>query len=157
MAVNDLVAVDASVAVKWLVEEDQSVFALALLRNVQHDLNAVIVPPHFAGEVTNAVYQKLRTQDPVKHIAEAEARRAIANFRLIAQTSVRVIAEPEIYDDALDFAQQHGLPSIYDALYVVLARQLQVELWTADRRLLNNIGSVAPWVRWIGDYPVTES
>jgi len=38
---------------------------------------------------------------------------------------------------------------------VVLAQMLDTELWTDDRRLRNAVGSVAPWIRWIGDYPLT--
>ena len=45
--------------------------------------------------------------------------------------------------------------SDYDSLYVVLAQLLNVELWTADQRLLQMIGAAAPWVRFIGDYPLT--
>jgi hypothetical protein len=30
---------------------------------------------------------------------------------------------------------------------------MDVNLWTADRRLLDAIGTSASWVRFIGDYP----
>lgn len=44
------------------------------------------------------------------------------------------------------------LPTIYDAIYVVVAQELQIPLWTDDRRLLNALGTDFPTVCWIGRY-----
>jgi predicted nucleic acid-binding protein len=41
-----------------------------------------------------------------------------------------------------------------DRAEAVLAQLLGVELWTADQHLVNALGSAAPWVRWIGDFPL---
>jgi predicted nucleic acid-binding protein len=47
------------------------------------------------------------------------------------------LANPKnLYQEAFTFAHSRGLLSIYDALYVVLARMLNAEIWTADQRLL---------------------
>jgi predicted nucleic acid-binding protein len=43
---------------------------------------------------------------------------------------------------------------VYDALYVVLARLLNAELWTADGRLVTQLAGRAPWVRSLRDYPL---
>ena len=60
-----------------------------------------------------------------------------------------------LFCQALLFATTHRLPSIYDVLYVVVARMANVELWTADQQLVNVLGSAAPWVRPIADYPLS--
>lgn len=117
----------------------------------QHTLRC---PPHFPGEVVNALYQKLRSQDPQKHLPAPDAQRAVTQFLATVQRGVMVTHMPGLYQQAFEFAQTYQLPSIYDAIYVVLARGVQGELWTDDRRLLAMLGNRAPWVRWIGDYPV---
>ena len=59
-----------------------------------------------------------------------------------------------LYEHALAFAQRFTLPSVYDALYAVLAQRGGVELWTADQRLLSALGAGAPWVHAPATDPV---
>ena len=65
---------------------------------------------------------------------------AIARF---ADLLFDIISPPHLAEQAYALAKRHGLGAIYDALYVALARDLDAELWTDDRRL-----------RWIGDHPL---
>jgi predicted nucleic acid-binding protein len=153
MAVDGPIAVDASVAVKWLVKEELSDNALALYQGTIAVRFPILVPPHFGGEVTNAILWKLRSQDPAKHISESEARQAIQKLQDIIENNIKVVDAVKFYETALFFAFSQELPTVYDSLCVMLADQLGLELWTADRRLLTSVGSAAPWVRWIGDYP----
>lgn len=144
------VAVDASVAVKWvIVTEDHADQAQALLGDTLRAGGSVIGPPHLPGEVGNALYQRARSQDPRRHLADDEAQRALVAFLAIRLT---IHGPVELYEQAFAFARAANLPSYYDSLYVVLARPLGVELWTADRRLLDALGAAAPWVRFIGGY-----
>lgn len=146
----DAVAVDASVAVKWVLTlEEFSDQALALLRDYTVARHPITVPPHFSGEVTNAIYQRVRSNDPAKHMDRREAETALTDFLSI---SVVVRTPDELLRRAFAFAADHRLPSVYDSLYVTLAQMLGVELWTADGRLLDALGDAAPWVRFIGDY-----
>jgi predicted nucleic acid-binding protein len=65
------------------------------------------------------------------------------------------LVQPDgVYVQTLAFTTAHQIRSAYDTLYVVTARLLSLDLWTADQNLVNALGSAAPWVRWIGDYPV---
>ncbi len=48
--------------------------------------------------------------------------------------------------DALTFAIRHDV-TVYDAVFVVLARQLGGELITADRVLWDKLAGDCPWVR----------
>ncbi len=145
------VAVDASVAAKWVLEEEFSDRARALLATSLRSHRPLIGPPHLLSEVVNVLYQRLRTRDIRRHITESEAEQALAQF---LHYPLRIIAPAEIYTQAFAFARQHHLENIYDSLYVVLAQREEVELWTDDRTLLRSTASVAPWVRWIADYPL---
>ena len=55
---NGLVVVDASLAVKWLVEEIHTRRAVTLVHNWRLDGVRVIAPFLMAAEVTNALYRK---------------------------------------------------------------------------------------------------
>lgn len=143
---NQLV-VDASVALKWLLAEELSDRAEALLEDSLQAGTVLVGPPHLTGEVANALYRRIhRSQNS---ITQDEAEEALAKFLAIP---IQIITSDDLYTRAFAFALQHGLSSLYDSLYVVLAELLGAQLWTDDRRLLNTIGQAAPWVRSIADY-----
>jgi predicted nucleic acid-binding protein len=146
---NQAVVVDASVAVKWVLAEELTEQARALLRESAR--RPILAPPHLSSEVTNALYQRVRTTDPKKHISELEAQEALSHF---LRFRIEFSAPAALYQQALGFAQTHRLSHTYDSLYVILAQLVGTELWTGDKRLINAVGSVAPWVRFIGDYPL---
>jgi predicted nucleic acid-binding protein len=145
---NQTVVVDASVAVKWVLDEEFTQQARHLLRDSAR--LPILAPAHLSSEVTNALYQRVRTTDPTKHISAEEAQEALTQF---LRFRIELRAEPELYQQALRFTQTHRLSQIYDSLYIVLAQLTHTELWTADQRLLHTVTTSAPWVRWIGYYP----
>jgi predicted nucleic acid-binding protein len=69
---------------------------------------------------------------------------------------MQVVTSDDLYLRALVFARSAQIHSVYDALYVVLAQLVNAELWTDDRRLLQAAANTVPWVRWIGDYPISQ-
>lgn len=146
---NHAVAVDASVAVKWVIDEPHTDLALKLWADSAMAGRAVIAAPHFEGEVANAVFERVRTTDPLKHLDANDAEETLARFLAYP---VEMISPPGLIYHAFAFAQAHDLPSIYDSLYVVTARLADVDLWTADNRLLTALGGRATWVHYIGDY-----
>lgn len=154
MSLDRPVVVDASVAVKWVIEEELSERAHALYAAMARAQLPIVAPPHFACEVLNALYQRTRRKEQRYRISEAEAEEVAAEFLDLA---VELRNPANLYLTAFAFARAHRQPSIYDALYVVLAQMVGTELWTADRVLLQRIGAAAPWVRWIGDYRLPVS
>ena len=148
---NHAVLVDASVAVKWVIDEPASDRALKLWADAARARRAVLSAPHFPGEVANAIYQRVRSTDLGKYLALPDAEQALARFLAYR---VELTSAPDLTPRAFTFAHTHGLVSIYDALYVVLARQLNIELWTADERLVTQLAGRAAWVRPLRDYPL---
>ena len=57
-----------------------------------------------------------------------------------------------LYRRALEIAEQHDLPTAYDAHYMALAERLRCVLWTDDQRLLRALRGNLPFVRPIADY-----
>jgi predicted nucleic acid-binding protein len=144
---------DASVALKLVLAEAFSDQAEALLTTTLTAGQAVCGPPSLPLEILSALYQRARRGDPATAITLQEAEQYLAQFLALP---IAVVSPPDLYLHTFAFARTHGLARTYDAVYVVLAQLLGVELWTADQSLLNALKSAAPWVRWIGDFPLTE-
>lgn len=145
---NHAVAVDASVAIKWVVAEEFSEQANALL--AQSVAQPIVGPPHLSSEVANALYQRTRRTATPTTLAPEEAEQALERFLALG---IELLSPAGLYARAFAFARTHALPSLYDTLYVVLAQMLGVALWSADRRLLATASGAAPWVHAISDYP----
>ncbi len=137
------VVVDASLALKWGLPEDDTEDAIALRDHWRDTGEYVVAPPIFRSEVTNAVRQNLRRG----HLIRPDAAQVLGFL-----VSVVAISEPEgLYDRALALAGELGLGSTYDALYLALAELEGCEMWTADRRLARAVQPRSPRVRWLGD------
>jgi predicted nucleic acid-binding protein len=78
----------------------------------------------------------------------------------VAAEVVQCVADLEIrclpptsglHRQALEWSERLGHSKSYDGHYLALASERQVELWTADRRLVNAaLQAGADWVRWVG-------
>ncbi len=144
---------DASVALKLVLAETHSDRAEALVTAALRARQALYGPPSLPLEVLSALYQRARRRDPTTAITFEQAEQCLADFLAIP---IDIESPSDLYPRTFAFARAHGLARTYDAVYVVLAQSLGVDLWTDDQSLLNALGSAAPWVRWIGDYPLPE-
>jgi predicted nucleic acid-binding protein len=128
--------IDASVALKWFVEEDGTQQAVALLAG--SDL--LIAPDLVVAEVCNAGWKAVRagTMLPAQH-DHAAVRLALAFDELLplaplaehAVTLSRTLAHP-----------------VYDCFYLVLAEERGTRMVTADQRLLSRIAATR-WARHV--------
>ena len=72
------IVVDASVGVKWVItSEVLSNHAQALLEARLRTRLPIVAPPHLTSEVTNALYQRVRSTDPRRYIEEEEAQEGL--------------------------------------------------------------------------------
>ena len=116
--------VDASVAVKWVVVEDDHDLARALIA-ARHDL---IAPDFLLLEVGNVLWKKVRR----KEISADQAGVALEGIRVLFGEIVP--GQPHIAR-ALSLALELD-HSVYDCLYVAVAEHEGAQLVTADDRLL---------------------
>ena len=145
------IVIDANVAVKWVIDEESTDRARALLEDSRRERRPLVGPPMLTSEVVNVIYQRLRSRDPDRHITQAEAERALTEFLSIP---IQLLAPAGLYEDGFALARDRGLTNTYDSLYVVLAEMLGVEMWTDDQALLRALGSAVPEVHAIGEYPI---
>jgi predicted nucleic acid-binding protein len=136
------VVVDASVALKWVLEEDGTDEALALWDRWQAAGERVVAPPIFRAEVANALRQVVRR-------GLATTREAADLLETLLET-VAVEEPPPLYGRSLEMAHAFDLGSVYDALYLALAESEGCEVWTADRRLARAVDNRFPLLRSIG-------
>ena len=137
------VVVDASLALKWVVPEDDSEIAQAVRFRWQSSGESPVGPPIFRSEVTNALYQMVR-----KGGLRVEDATEALNALLLA---LAIVEPAGLYDAALTIADELGIGATHDALYVALAESEGCELWTADRSLVRAAQPRFPRVRWIGE------
>lgn len=135
-----MICVDASVAIKWIVEEEDSPLADRLLLAAATRGHALVAPRILSFEVTSA----LRRQCFRNGMQISNARARLAEFQAF---SVELLDWPSIHDEALVVADAFGLPAAYDAHYLALAERERCDFWTADRRLLNALGGRLGFVR----------
>jgi predicted nucleic acid-binding protein len=139
------VVLDANVVVRAFLDEEYSDLAVAIITDSVADGRPIFAPFHFQSEVMNTIH-KHRCQ---RNISSEEANQALARF---LQLQVNLVSSPELNERAFAFAHEHGLATVYDSLYAVLAESLDAEFWTNDRRFIRQAGSSASWIRWLGDY-----
>jgi predicted nucleic acid-binding protein len=140
-----VICVDSSVAAKWVLPEEHSGQALNLYQQVTQAGHEVVAPLLFPIEVGNILRQRVRRG----LLTSEDATRALDRF---LEFPLRLAAPSHPHRRALALANQHDLPAVYDAYYLALAQELEVKLWTADRRLLRAIEGKLSFVAWIGDY-----
>ena len=121
--------VDASVAVKWLVVEEDADAAQELATSGQ-DLHA---PRLMASEVANALWRKARA-------GEIERRAAGVLLASVPDMPVRWGADETVSADAVRLALALDRP-IYDCVYLALAHRIGAVVLTADLRFANALAS----------------
>jgi predicted nucleic acid-binding protein len=119
--VIDAAVVDASVAVKWVVEEPDSGPA----RSLAHA--RLEAPDLLHVECANILWKKAR-------IGDLTRRDAAGCLDVLLHAPVTLTGSRELLDLALDLSLEWQHP-VYDCVYVALAIRRGVPLVTADRRL----------------------
>ena len=68
-------------------------------------------------------------------------------LELAVDLPINLVNEANLHLRAREIAMQYNLPATYDAHYLALAEWMDVDLWTADMRLVN---SLKPFkVKWV--------
>lgn len=139
--IDDTVVVDASLALKWVLEEEDSPRAKSLLQEwIDNDVE-IIAPALFAYEVTSILYRqtvtsKLSYDDAKAGLEKLFSIGVVLEFASYGQRSVQ----------AMTFARQFGLPAAYDAQYLSLASYENCRYWTADSKLWKAVQGKLNWV-----------
>lgn len=119
--------IDASIAVKMLVDEVQSDKARELLARA----TALHAPRLLASEVANALWRKVR----LRELDLATVNMVVNGF---GELPLRWYADETIVADAVRLAIAIDHP-LYDCLYLALAYRIRETMVTADQRFINAV------------------
>jgi predicted nucleic acid-binding protein len=121
-----MVVVDASVALKWFLDEPDSLAATVV--GLRQDL---VAPDLLIAEVANALWRAVR----IGRLLPDDGRSAAAR---LPRELARLVACATLISRALDIAQILDHPA-YDCFYLALAEREAAPLVTADRRLRERV------------------
>ncbi len=118
--------IDASVAIKWLVEEDGTLEALTLLEKAE-----LSSPDLLVAECANILWKKVRRGELIED-------EALIAARLLEQADVEVLPTRHLLASALSLAIELDHPA-YDCIYLALAIERDWQVATADLRFQRKV------------------
>jgi predicted nucleic acid-binding protein len=130
-----MIVTDASVALKWLVDDEGSAAARDLLLHED-----AIAPELIVAEICNAAWRLARAG-----LLTAEQYGVIP--RRIDEFFIRLVPILPLAPRAAAIARELDHPA-YDCFYVALAEASSAKLITADKRLVSRV-SGSPWEKVI--------
>ena len=144
MTESELAVVDASVVLKWQLDDEDCVSQAIALRDDYFARGAVrvIAPQLLMYEVVNGVATAARR----KRLSPDIAFQAVENLVSLG-IELRNVEPLRV----LEMALRYNLAA-YDAAYLALAEAESCDLWTGDRAFYQAVKSETHQVRWIGDY-----
>ncbi|MCI0555071.1 MAG: type II toxin-antitoxin system VapC family toxin [Anaerolineae bacterium] len=92
----------------------------------------IVAPSLLYYEVTNGLYRYQKAG-----ILPPEAIEKALTAALVLP--IELVSNVELHSRAKDAAVKFNLPATYDAHYLALAEWMDIELWTADMKLINTL------------------
>ena len=129
MAGEALIVADASVVVKWFVEEEHTDAALRLRDDYVDRVVDIVSPDLLPYEVLNALrYSPGLGERQLNEIVEALDKYSLWLAPL----------EGDLARACVENSMRHGI-SVYDSAYVSLGQIREIPVYTADQRLMNRV------------------
>jgi len=121
------VVIDASVALKWVVEEEGTSEALMLRRRTR-----LIAPELLIAECANILWKKVQRD-------ELSNDEAFLAARLLQTAEIEFLPVRSLLETATKLAVELAHPA-YDCLYLALAVDRACRFVTADERFVRKVG-----------------
>jgi predicted nucleic acid-binding protein len=118
--------IDASVAVKWVVDEDSTPEALALRQRAK-----LIAPELLVAECANILWKKVQRDELLK-------QEALLAARLLQGAEIELLPMRSLFETATRMSIEINHPA-YDCVYLALANNSKCQFVTADERFLRKL------------------
>jgi predicted nucleic acid-binding protein len=124
-----ILVLDASVILKWFLEEDYSDIAIKIREDFYNEIHQIVEPDFLLYEFTNVLryHPAYKTED---------INRALNS--LIESELDIVLPTLDLLKTAIDLAKKYDI-TIYDAIYVALAELIEGVFVTVDKKLYDKI------------------
>ncbi len=140
------IVVDAALLAKWLLPEELADRAQSLIQSTLAGGQPIHAPPTVILDVADALYSHtLRDR-----ITVAEANTALS---ILGDLPLATGLPDSYWPTVLAFAREHDLRHLQVAQAIVLAEMIGAEAWTGHRDTYDELGTLVPWLRWVGDAP----
>lgn len=127
----ETIVIDASIAVKWVVEEQGTEAAVGLRPGFRF-----LAPELLIAECANILWKKVQR-------AELLSDEAIMAGRLLERSGIGFVPMRGLLEQATELATSLSHPA-YDCVYLAVARKNQVRFVTADQHLLRTVSERDP-------------
>ena len=127
---SSTLCVDASLVVRFALRQDAIVEQL--WNSWSSQKFRLVAPTLLFYEVTNGLYR----QQKAGLLSPAFVRAALD---VALAFPVELVGDAALHQRARELAARYNLSAAYDAHYLALADRLDIELWTADARLVNTL------------------
>ena len=118
--------IDASIAVKWVVDEDGTPEALALRQRAK-----LIAPELLVAECANILWKKVQRDELLK-------QEALLAARLLQGAEIELLPMRSLFETATRMSIEINHPA-YDCVYLALANNSKCQFVTADERFLRKL------------------
>jgi predicted nucleic acid-binding protein len=135
---------DASVAAKWMLPAGGEALheeAAEWLERLLGNQISLVVPDLFWIETSNLIWRAVR----MARITKEEGVRALSDLR---DRDLETVSSLPLLGAAVEIAFSYHR-SVYDSIYVALAKDRSTSLITADEKLANAVAAHLP-VKWLG-------
>ena len=141
---NLRVCVDASLALKLILDEVDSDRAHGLWQSWVDTDTEIVAPAYLVVEATSVIRNHVH-----RGLISKEAGQAA--FDALHAQAITLVPTQGLSVRAWELSEQFRRPTAYDAYYVAVAEMSGCDLWTADRRLVNAMQHTFGWIKWLGD------
>ena len=144
MSSSSTVCVDASIILRRALQPDDDAIK-ELWQSWVEDEVRLVAPTLLFYEVTNGLYQQQRN----KILSPETIWKAL---ELALDLPINLVNEANLHLRAREIAMEYNLPATYDAHYLALAEWMDIDLWTADMRLIKSLKPFkVKWVKGVGE------
>ncbi len=142
MTSSSTVCVDASVVLRYVLLPDDAPIKKVWNSWVKNETD-LVAPSLLFYEITNGLYQQQKN----KYLSPETIWKSL-EYSL--DLPITLVNEKNLHLRAREIAMRYELPATYDAHYLALAEWMDIELWTADMRLVKAIRSFdLDWVKGV--------
>jgi len=141
------VVLDTGILVKFVVVEEDSPKAVALLGAAIEGAYQLVAPDFMAIEFGNVLWKYVRRTI----LREEEARHHLERFPF---DRIEWLAARMLLTDAFRFAREHDI-AVYDGAFLAAAASLEVNFVTADEGLHRKVGARLPWVKLLREFDLS--
>jgi predicted nucleic acid-binding protein len=127
-----ILVLDTSAIIKWFVNEDES-FEMRLIRDlfIKRKIN-IYIPSFLFIELCNAL----------RYISGLNENDVLRALNALKSLRLNIVDDKDLLPKAIRIAYMYNI-TVYDALYIALAKILNAKLITYDKELLGKFQSLA--------------